>query len=109
MTGDPPFVSEPVEPEPGTFDASAMARGEPGRPEAFTWRGRRHQVADVVSEYKESSPEGGSGELYLRRHYYEVTTDAGLTMTLYCERQARSSSAAKRRWYVYTVRDSDAG
>jgi hypothetical protein len=43
------FVSEAVTPEAGSFDAAAMSRGEPGLPRAFTWRGRRFEVAEVVA------------------------------------------------------------
>jgi len=102
------FISEPIEPEAGTFDARVMARGEPGLPGHFTWRGVRYAVADVIEEWKSSQREGGSGELYLRRHWYKVRTDPPAVMTLYCERQpgGRTRAAAKRRWWVYTVEGS---
>lgn len=101
------LISEPIQPEPGTFGASAMARGEPGLPMRFAWRNESYAVEEVLSAWKESSPEGGSGESYLRRHYWEVLTDRGVVMKLYCERQAKRRNA-KARWFVYTVREAEA-
>jgi len=93
------FVSEAVTPEPGSFDAAAMSRGEPGLPRVFTWRGRRFEVAGVLSTWKTSTPE--RGELYLRRHWFEVSVASGERMTLYCERQAKNRNKPKSRWWLY--------
>ncbi len=43
------------------------------------------------------------GELYLKRHWFAIETATGERMTLYCERQARSRSRAKSRWFLYTI------
>jgi hypothetical protein len=96
------FVSEPIVPEPGSSDAAAMARGEPGLPAAFTWRGNRYAVARLVASWKTTGTD--RGETYLRRHWYSVATATGETMTLYCERQARNRKRPKARWWVYSVR-----
>jgi hypothetical protein len=93
------FISEPIHPMPGSFDAGAMSRGEPGLLASFTWRGEIYQVTQVLEQWITTSPEGGHGEVYLRRHWWRITTDRGVTMKLYCERQAKG----KQRWYVYTV------
>lgn len=92
------FISEPIKPQPGTFDAQEMARGEPGLPARFTWRGDEHRVAEVYEKWVTSSPEPG-GEVYLRRHWWSILTDRGVRMKLYCERQGK----AKGRWYLYTI------
>ncbi|NJL32048.1 MAG: cytoplasmic protein [Phycisphaerales bacterium] len=99
-------MSEPLEPVKGTFDASAMARGEPGLPAKFTWRGQIHEVDEVLQTWITSAPEGGSGEMYLRRHWWKLRTSEGVTLTVYCLRQASSRASAKRRWFVYSVDDS---
>jgi len=96
------FVSEPLTPTAGSFDASAMSRGEPGLPGGFTWRNQKYEVARLMSKWK-SSGGSGCGETYLRRHWYRVETTGGERMTLYCERQARSAKTAKLRWWVYSV------
>ena len=95
------FVSEAVVPEVGSFDAAAMSRGEPGLPRAFTWRGRRYEVAQVLSTYKTSTPD--RGEMYLRRHWFQVRALTGERMTLYCERQAKNRNRPKARWWLYSV------
>lgn len=100
------FVSEPIKPAPGTADAAAMGRGEPGLPSRFTWREREYVITAVLKAWKTSSPEGGTGRLYLRRHWYTVQTDVGPQMTLYCERQSRNRRHPKARWWVYSVRKS---
>ena len=97
------FISEPIAPAPGSSDVRAMARGEPGLPARFTWRETTYCVTDAIKTWKTSSREGGRGKLYLRRHWYTVQTDQGPTMTLYCERQARSRKRPKSRWWIYTL------
>ena len=97
------FVSEELKPVAGTFDAAAMSRGEAGLPRRFVWRNKEHVVVEVLRTWKSSGREGFSGEMYLRRHWFEIVTDSGFRMTIYCERQARSAQRAKSRWYVYTV------
>ena len=97
------FVSEPITPAAGTGDITAMGRGEPGLATRFTWRDREYVITAVLKAWKTSSPEGGTGRLYLRRHWYTVETDAGPRMTLYCDRQTRSRRNPKARWWVYSV------
>lgn len=97
------FVSEPVVPVPGTMDLAAMGRGEPGLPARFVWRGREYAVDAVLQAWKTSSPEGGTGRLYLRRHWYTICAASGEKMTLYCERQTRDAKHPKARWWLYTV------
>ncbi len=93
------FISEPIDPEPGSFDAAGMARGEPGLPARFSWRGREFRVSEILRTWKTSAREGGVGELYLRRHWWRIRTVCGEEMTLYAQRQARG----RRRWYLYTL------
>lgn len=105
--GPEEFVSEPIVPTAGTGDIRAMARGEPGLPSTFTWRNRRYVITAVLRAWKTSSPEGGTGRLYLRKHWYLVETDAGLRMTLYCDRQTRNRRNPKARWWVYSIQRRD--
>jgi hypothetical protein len=114
------FAGDELTPVSGTSDSAAMARGEPGLPARFTWRGREYRVAAVLSKWKTSGPcKTGGGEQYLRRHWYKLAAEPceprpeadAVTLTVYCERQARGARAAKARWFVYTVGPgvSDAG
>jgi hypothetical protein len=97
------FVSEPVVPVPGSFDTSPLASGEPGVPLRFVWRGREHQVVRVLETWKTTGPcKHGSGERYVRRHWFRVQTADGSLMELYFDRQARTSRKLQR-WWLATV------
>jgi len=95
------FVSEPITPEVGTFDTAAMSRGEPGLPRHFTWRGQAYEAVELLRTWKTSTPE--RGEMYLRRHWFEVRTNTGARMTIYCERQTKRPKQPKQRWWVYSI------
>jgi phosphoribosylglycinamide formyltransferase-1 len=98
------FVSEQIKPGPGSADATRMAMGEPGLPRDFTWRNQQYHVDQVLEQWKESAPcTHGSGERYLRKHWYLVRTTTGQVMKIYFERQARSKRQARSRWWLYTV------
>ena len=102
------FISEPIEPEPGSFSTELMARGLAALPGAFTWRGRRYEVVECLDHFKESAPEGGKagGERYLRRQVFIVGLDTGQRAKLYIQRQAprgASGRVAKQWWYLYSI------
>lgn len=97
------FISEPITPSAGTFDVSRMGRGEPGLPEGFTWREESASIVEVVETWKQSSREGGVGELYLRRHYYKLRMSDGSVWTVYFVRQAPRSGNRKARWFLYSL------
>jgi hypothetical protein len=99
---DERFISEPITPTPGSFDPHAIARGEPGLPTAFTWRNETYQIAEVLTVWTTSTPEGGSGEMYLRRHWWELRTTTNQIMKIYCQRQTKSANP-KARWLLYTM------
>lgn len=99
------FVSESIVPVAGTFDVRGIAKGEPGLPGRFVWRGDEYTVSEVLAVWKTSSPDT-TGEVYLRRHWWEVRTDSGHVMKLYFERQ-KNRKDAKARWFVYTVVEPD--
>jgi len=102
------FISEPIAPAVGTFDTHGIARGEPGLPTHFTWREDEYEVAEVLEVWKTSTAEVSGGEVYLRRHWWEVRTTSGHVMKLYFERQKKRKNA-KERWFVYTVRPPAVG
>ena len=102
------FISDPLKPLPGGFDTAPMARGEPGLPAGFTWRGESLRIEQVLETWKASSREGGraTGELYLRRHYWRLKMSDGATWVVYFTRQTPKSGKPTRRWFLYSV---DAG
>jgi phosphoribosylglycinamide formyltransferase-1 len=98
------FVCEELIPVAGSADAAMMSRGEPGLPRRFTWRGEAYEVVGVIETWKTQGPcRHGSGEMYLRRHWYRIQVRPHHIMTVYCDRQAKDRRKPKSRWWVYTV------
>ena len=97
------FISETIEPIGETFDAGRMSAGGPGLPREFRWRSQTVEIAHVVRTWRETGPcHHGSGERYVRKHWFEVLTDSGKTMKIYFERQPRSRKN-KCRWWLFTI------
>lgn len=100
------FVSESIQPVTATHDTARMATGEPGLPQEFIWRGRAIRVAAVLRTWRETGPcRHGSGERYVRKHWYEVATGPHETMKIYFERQPRGPRRGER-WWLFSVDDS---
>ena len=96
------FVSEALKPVTTSFDTLAMSGGEPGFPREFFWRNEKVVVADILRKWHETGPcHHGSGEMYVRKHWFEVATLSHGTMKIYFERQARRPKTA--RWWLYSV------
>ena len=105
-TPTPPLrsVLEPIEPQAGSFDARFMARGEPGVPRRFTWRGRAYEVAEVLGTEREvENASGSSGDAYVRRHAFRVRTTTGEVMVL---AGARAKNAGPARWILRSIQDA---
>ena len=98
------FISESIEPVAATFDTAGMSRGEPGLPTRFRWRGEAYEIDQVLETWKDSGPcRNGSNERYLRKHWYRIKETGGQIMTIYFDRQPRSKSQVKQRWWLYTI------
>jgi phosphoribosylglycinamide formyltransferase-1 len=97
------FISAAIRPVVETLDAVRMSTGEPGLPRQFRWRGRTIQITQVLRTWRETGPcHHGSGEAYVRKHWFEVLTDSGETMKIYFERQRRSRNNTAR-WWLFTI------
>jgi len=104
------FVSEAIRPVVATCDTSRMAAGEPGLPRAFLWRGQTIEIAELMRSWRETGPcRNGSGESYVRKHWYEVVTSSGSRMKIYFERQARTRGTRGQRWWLFSVEEADEG
>jgi hypothetical protein len=62
----------------------------------------------VIRSWKQSAREGSkvAGDVYLRRHYYQLGMDDDSIWTVYFLRQTPKSGSAKARWFLYTVERS---
>lgn len=99
------LVSEPIIPEPASFDTASMARGTPGVPARFSWRGRTFRVAALLGTRKNLRPcHSGSGERYIHKHFYDLETETGERMTIYRTR----TGSKKDSWMLYTIDESRA-
>jgi len=98
------FIGEPIRPVAGSGDAAAMAQGEPGLPSRFRWRDAEFEVAAVLDRWRETGPcTSGSGERYVRKHWWRLRTVSGEEMEIYCDRQPRRGRNPKARWWLFTV------
>lgn len=96
------FVSEALTPVVATCDTRALAAGGPGLPREFRWRGRTLRVAEVLRTWRETGPcRHGSGEQYVRRHWFDVRTTEGSRLKIYFERQPRGGRRSAR-WWLYS-------
>jgi Domain of unknown function (DUF6504) len=101
------FISEALEPVVATANTALMADGGPGLPREFRWRGRTIEIAALLRGWRETGPcRHGSGEMYVRKHWFEVMTTDQATLKIYFERQPRGSRK-EPRWWLYTVSGPD--
>lgn len=101
------FVGEAIHPEDQSFSLSPMALGKPGLPGKFSWRNRCFTVIAVLEEWKETGNcHHGSGERYVRKHWFRIRTTENLEMKIYFERQKRSSGGS--RWRLYSLHETQA-
>jgi hypothetical protein len=100
------FISEAIQPVAETMDATRMAMGEPGLPRQFRWRSQIVNITRVLNTWRETGPcHHGGGEQYVRKHWFEVSTDSGEKMKIYFERQSRSAKK-KKRWWLFSTEKS---
>lgn len=105
-SGHKEFISEAIIPVSGSFDTSGMAVGEPGLPARFTWRGSEYEVARVIDKWKTTGAcRHGSGEQYVRKHWFRLLLTDGTEMEIYFDRQARSRQKNQRWWLAAIVEE----
>ena len=94
------LISEHLVPVMSEADARPIVIGAPILPRRFLWRRVEYTVIEVLEEWKETGAcHHGSGERYVRKHWYRLQMTTGEEMIIYFERQDRS----KQRWWLYTV------
>jgi hypothetical protein len=99
------FIGAPLAPVASSLDTGRMAAGEPGLPGAFVCRDETHRVMRILRQWRETGPcRHGSGEQYVRKHWYEVEDERGRILKLYFERHPRNG-ARTARWHLFTMQD----
>jgi len=97
------FISAAIQPVEETLDAARMSAGGPGLPRQFRWKRQTIEIVRVLRAWRETGPcHHGSGESYVRKHWFEVETDRGDMLQIYFERQARSGKN-RSRWWLFSV------
>jgi len=97
------FISEAIKPVITTCDTSRMAIGEPGLPREFMWRDLTIEITDVLRTWRDTGKcRHGSGEMYVRKHWYEVVTACNGTMKIYFDRQPRRGTR-NDRWWLFSI------
>ena len=103
---DQKFVSELIKPVIASADMQAMATGGPILPREFTWRGKTLGITAVLRTWHDTGPcTHGSGEAYVRKHWFEVETTTSQRAKLYFERKPRGRKLTDR-WWLFSIESS---
>jgi hypothetical protein len=101
------FVSEAIKPVTATCDTILMSAGGPGFPREFIWRGRTVTITGVIRTWREMGKcSHGSPEMYVRKHWFEVSTETQETMKIYFERQDRGGRKGQR-WWLFSIQNPE--
>jgi len=94
----PRFISQAIEPQAGSFDPSAIGRGEPSLPSAFVWGTQTLVVASQLKSWRTTKVD--RGDTYVDKHWFDFLTPDGATATVYFHRRALRGQA---RWWLHTI------
>lgn len=102
----PKFVSEPIDPVGGSFDPHVMSQGEPALPPGFVWHGEELAVKSVLRTWRGLKED--RGDVYLKRHYFELLFEDGRVAVVYFMRQPhRHARTGEKRWWLYTISEPE--
>jgi uncharacterized protein DUF6504 len=79
------------------YEETVMVERDAGMPSAFTWRGRRYRVRDVIGRWR---IEGRWWEDGRDREYWRVEATGGAVVDLYLDRRADPE-----RWHLERLWD----
>lgn len=91
------FVSRPIAPAGEGFLTPASGR-EPPVPSAFLWGSRTLLVSEVLRSWRSTRTD--RGDVYLKRHWYELRTVTGAKLEVYYDRESRLNASP---WWLYTI------
>ncbi|HMD02290.1 MAG TPA: DUF6504 family protein [Candidatus Baltobacteraceae bacterium] len=95
----PRFISEALVPG-GVFDAAPVTRGEPALPARFAWHAEVLRVCALRRAWRSTKTD--RGDVYLKRHWFELELEDGRNAVVYFDRQGRRGEP---RWWLYTLED----
>jgi hypothetical protein len=106
------FFNEPIEVH---FSQPPLLEKKPGCPQAFTWRGRLHEITEMLSEWHDYQRRGRMaknmrpshaavaaqrGSWGVGQHYFRVRTLAGQVFDIYYDRAPRDAGHRKGAWFI---------
>ena len=110
------FYSEEIETH---FETELVIEKRTGLPEAFTWRGRRYRVVELLKEWHDYLPRGKTKSMYEKekgsywvkagkrhgswgvgRDYYRVRTDTDEVFDIYYDRKPKGQKS-KGGWWLW--------
>lgn len=107
------FINLPIEVH---FEQAPLLEKKPGRPQAFTFQGKRYNVVELISEWHDYQRRGRMARNMQDKHaqtaslhgswgvgqdYYRVRTDTGQIFDLYYDRAPKSVDERKGAWFLY--------
>lgn len=107
------FISETISVE---FERPPVLEKRPGCPQAFTWRGQRHAIVEMLAEWHDYQRRGAMqsnmrpehaaaaarrGSWGVGRDHYRVATAEGRFFELIYDRAPGSVDQRKGGWYLY--------
>jgi hypothetical protein len=92
------FVSEPIVPGGTLLDASGPLAGAPALPSSFHWHDAVIEIAAVSRTWRSTKTD--RGDVYLKRHWYEVALADARTAVIYFDRAAKRGAPP---WWLYTI------
>jgi hypothetical protein len=79
---------------------TSASGGEPPVPRGFLWNGRTLSIAAVLRSWRSTKTD--RGDVYLKRHWFELATTSGEKIEVYFDRQARRGEP---QWWLYTIEE----
>ncbi len=67
-------------------------------PQVFMWGSRTLLITVVLRSWR--STKADRGDVYLKRHWYELGTATGAKLEVYYDRESRHKTS---RWWLYTI------
>jgi hypothetical protein len=94
------FVSRPIKPRGNEFITQSSSG--PPVPRTFAWDDRTLRISAVLRTWRGTKSD--RGDVYLKRHWFELRTEEGATIEVYYDRDARRGAS---QWWLYTIDDLD--